>query len=81
MYKSISVFVYSIFFICAIQVAAQVEINGLIDVEVSQGGKDSDFSVNQIPADYKDAHFALNQLNLFVYSQHRGFVYWWIHKC
>ena len=52
-----------------INVSAQVEINGLLDVEFSKGGKDSDFYLNGIASDFKETHVAINQLNLFLFSQ------------
>lgn len=55
-----------VFFINA---SAQVEINGLVDFELSKGGKDSNFGVNEIPSAYKEAHLAINQMNLFIFSQ------------
>jgi len=48
---------------------AQIELGGLVDFEVAKGGKDSAFDVNNLTNEYKEPHLAINQFNLFLYSQ------------
>ena len=69
MIKIFKYVIYSFLFVLYINVSAQVEVNGLVDFEVSQGGKDSNYGVNEISGDYKKPHLAVNQMNLFVFSQ------------
>jgi hypothetical protein len=38
-------------------------------MEVSKGGKHSDFGLNEITSDYRKPHLAINQMNLFLFSQ------------
>ena len=69
MSKAFKIIYLNLMFLLWINVSAQVEINGLVDFEVSQGGKDSNFGLNEIASEYKDPHLAINQLNLFLFSQ------------
>jgi hypothetical protein len=48
---------------------AQVEFSGSLDLEVSKGGKDSQWIRNEIAYQYRDIHLAINQLNFFVSAQ------------
>lgn len=47
---------------------AQMEINGTADSEVSAGGKDSRWIVNEIANEFRHPHFSISQLNLFLFS-------------
>jgi len=53
----------------AVNVSAQVEIDGLIDIELYKGGKHSDFYLNGINSEFKEPHVGINQLSLFLFSQ------------
>jgi hypothetical protein len=48
---------------------AQVEFNGTVDFEVVNGGEDSNFITNEIANEFRKPHLAINQLNLFAFSQ------------
>jgi hypothetical protein len=66
---SIKIVGISLLFLICINVSAQIEIGGLLDLEISEGGKDSDFGVNEIVSDYRKSHLAINQFNLFIFSE------------
>ena len=48
---------------------AQVEINGTLDLSVSQGGKESRFITNELANEFQNLHMSIYQLNLFVFAQ------------
>jgi hypothetical protein len=48
---------------------AQVEINGTLDLSVSQGGKNSQFITNELANVFQNLHLSIHQLNLFVFAQ------------
>ncbi|MCB0284295.1 MAG: hypothetical protein KDF60_17035 [Calditrichaeota bacterium] len=47
---------------------AQVDLNGSLDLEMSYGGKTSSFLKNEIANDFRRPHLAINQFNLFLFS-------------
>lgn len=48
---------------------AQLEFGGSLDLEVSKGGKDSQWNTNEIAYQYRNLHLAVNQLNFFAFAQ------------
>ncbi len=60
---------FTILLIIPYILAAQLEFNGTLDLEVSKGGKDSKFITNEIASDFQNPHLAINQLNLFAFAQ------------
>lgn len=66
--KVISKYILLMILICNTNSFAQIEFYGLLDVEFSAGGKNSEYGINNIAADYKDPHVAINQMNLFILS-------------
>ena len=60
---------YVILIFLPILLMAQVEINGTLDLSVSQGGKDSRFITNELANEFQNLHMSIHQLNLFVFAQ------------
>ncbi|MFY0685406.1 MAG: hypothetical protein JXR20_12715 [Balneola sp.] len=48
--------------------SAQVQINGSVDFELSQGGDRSRFITNSIPSKYKEFNLGVTQLNTFLFA-------------
>ncbi len=48
--------------------AAQIELGGSANVELSAGGSRSNFLSNEIPAAFSKPHVSVQQLNLFLFS-------------
>ena len=48
----------------AFNASAQIEIGGTIDAEFRAAGGNSTFIDNNVPADFRHAHFNVAQLNL-----------------
>jgi len=69
MIKSTKYLFNYIFLLLTINVCAQVEIEGLVDIEIYKGGEHSEFYLNGISSEFKEPHVGINQLNLFLYSQ------------
>ena len=48
--------------------AAQLELTGSLDVEISVGGKDSQFITNEINNEFRKPHVGIHQFNLFIFA-------------
>lgn len=63
------------FYICALilllsaQTAhAQLQLNGIVDLQIQSGGKESRFLDNGIPQDFRNAHFNIAQVSLIGFA-------------
>lgn len=60
---------YVVMLLSATPAQAQVEISGSVDLEFSVGEEDSNFLTNEIATEYRRAHAAINQFNLFAFAK------------
>lgn len=46
----------------------QIQLNGSVDMEISSGGKNSQFIKNEIPGEFRYLHLSIAQINAFLFA-------------